>query len=87
MIAGRHGESPIIQWDVTYNGFELLLCEIETLLDQASHGAGRWWDVKESGDVMFVFEWFVGINCIILLSQIQFYSDALSEQENMILWQ
>ncbi|KAK3087060.1 hypothetical protein FSP39_001128 [Pinctada imbricata] len=39
-LGGRHGDSPIIQWDVTYNGFELLLCEIETLLDQVSLGSG-----------------------------------------------
>ncbi|XP_069122496.1 nucleoporin NUP188-like [Argopecten irradians] len=33
-------ESPIIQWDLEYNGWELVLCEIETLLQQISLGTG-----------------------------------------------
>ncbi|XP_033764157.1 nucleoporin NUP188 homolog isoform X2 [Pecten maximus] len=41
-MAGKRddSESPIIQWDVEYNGWELLLCEIEMLLQQISLGAG-----------------------------------------------
>ena len=32
------------------------------------------------GENMFVIEWFAGINCIILWSQIQFYRDASAER-------
>ena len=31
----------------------------------------------KSGDKKFVIEWFASINCIILLSKIEFYSDTL----------
>ncbi|XP_052790535.1 nucleoporin NUP188-like isoform X2 [Mya arenaria] len=33
-------EIPIIQWEVTYNGWELLKGEIQELLHQIAHGAG-----------------------------------------------
>ncbi|ESO92947.1 hypothetical protein LOTGIDRAFT_175627, partial [Lottia gigantea] len=31
---------PIIQWQTSYNGWQLLMCEIKQLLYQVSHGAG-----------------------------------------------
>ncbi|VDH90784.1 nuclear pore complex protein Nup188 [Mytilus galloprovincialis] len=39
--SGKPEEGPIIQWEVTYNGWELLICEIEDLLNQASNGTGN----------------------------------------------
>ncbi|XP_071152764.1 nucleoporin NUP188-like isoform X2 [Mytilus edulis] len=39
--SGKPEEGPIIQWEVTYDGWELLICEIEDLLNQASNGTGN----------------------------------------------
>ncbi|XP_056009987.1 nucleoporin NUP188-like [Ostrea edulis] len=36
----KHDASPIIQWYVTYSGWDLLLCEVEVLLDQVAQGSG-----------------------------------------------
>lgn len=36
----KHDASPIIQWYVTFSGWDLLLCEVETLLDQVAQGSG-----------------------------------------------
>ena len=46
----------------------------------------HWSDTLETvwylklGDNTFVIEWFAGINCIILWSQISFYRDASAER-------
>ena len=37
-------------------------------------------DVWQLGDNTFVIEWFAGINCIILRSQILFYRDASAKR-------
>ena len=34
-------EIPIIQWEVKYDGWQLLKAEIQYLLRQISHGAGK----------------------------------------------
>jgi hypothetical protein len=34
-------EIPIIQWEVTYDGWQLLKGEIQELLSQVARGAGR----------------------------------------------
>ncbi|KAK6196211.1 hypothetical protein SNE40_001479 [Patella caerulea] len=41
-LGGGKGEmgGPIIQWQTSYNGWQLLMCEIKYLLTQVSHGAG-----------------------------------------------
>nr|XP_022323949.1 nucleoporin NUP188 homolog [Crassostrea virginica] len=36
----KHDASPIIQWYVTFSGWDLLLCEVEMLLDQIPQGSG-----------------------------------------------
>lgn len=39
-LTAKHDASPIIQWYVTFSGWDLLLCEVETLLDQVAQGSG-----------------------------------------------
>ena len=40
-LPAKHDASPIIQWYVTFSGWDLLLCEVEMLLDQIPQGSGR----------------------------------------------
>lgn len=41
-LPAKHDASPIIQWYVTFSGWDLLLCEVETLLDQVAQGSGMY---------------------------------------------